>query len=110
MYNINHKPIGLDELIYFRERNRSKAYGAVISLFSKLVETEQLTKREIAFRLEKEPAQITRWLSGPSNWTLDTVSDLLRAMGCEPEHRVSPINSLPLTRTVHPLAKQREAK
>src|SRR5208282_3088978 len=39
-----------------------------------------VTKKELAIRLGKDPAQITRWLSAPSNFELDTLSDILLAM------------------------------
>lgn len=82
-----------------------EAAGRLVPLgvFSKLVEKEDLTKREIAFRLGKEPSQITRWLSGPSNWTLDTFSDLLIAMGAELDHSVSMINEKAASTVRHPL-------
>lgn len=83
----SNEKIALENLAYYRERNRNKVYAAVVALFSRLVETQNITKREIAYRLSKEPAQITRWFSGPSNWTLDTVSDLLLAMGAELDYK-----------------------
>lgn len=83
----SNEKIELENLAYYRERNRNKVYAAVVALFSRLVETQNITKREIAYRLSKEPAQITRWFSGPSNWTLDTVSDLLLAMGAELDYK-----------------------
>jgi len=47
-----------------------------------LAESE-LTKADLARMLGKEPSQITRWLSGSGNLTLDTLSDLLFAVkGC----------------------------
>jgi hypothetical protein len=100
--------VTMDELVYFRERNRNRCYSAIISLFSKLVEKNNLTKRELAFRLDKEPAQITRWLAGSGNWTLDTVSDLSRAMGYEPEYPMRPINALGIySRPIaHPLLRE----
>lgn len=102
MYNSDAQKISLEDLFYYRERNRNKVYAAVVSLFSRLVETQGLTKRELAYRLDKEPAQITRWLSGPSNWTLDTVSDLMLAMGAELDHCVSLIGKKTPT-NLHPL-------
>ena len=106
MYDSDVKAMDSDDIVYYRERNRNKVYAAVVSLFSKLVETERLTKREIAFRLGKEPAQITRWLSGPSNWTLDTVSDLLLAMGRELDYKVSSVDSPKELGAEHPLLRE----
>jgi hypothetical protein len=106
MFPANTNPISLDEIFYFRERNRSRIYASVISTFSKCVEEQDLTKREIASKLGKEPAQITRWLSGPGNWTLDTVSDLLLAMGGELDPAVSNINAQPCAmESYHPLMR-----
>jgi len=94
--------IASDEIYYFRERTRNRCYSAVVAAFAKLVDQEGLTKREIAARLGKEPAQITRWLSGPGNWTLDTISDLLLAMGAELNQSVSWLKD----KTAHPVAHE----
>jgi hypothetical protein len=108
MFNANtQKKINLDDLVYYRERTRNRVYATVISLFSRLVETRKLTKAELAFRLQKEPAQITRWLGGPSNWTLDTISDLLLAMGCELDTKFKFVNEIANTSQVHPLLIER---
>lgn len=48
-----------------------------------------------AAALEKDPAQITRWLSAPSNFELDTLSDILLALGAEMEHRIVAIEERP---------------
>ena len=42
-------------------------------------------KKDIAQNLGVNPSQISRWLSGPANWENDTISDLLYAVGAEPE-------------------------
>ena len=103
MYDPATDRISDDDIYYFRERNRNRIHSAVISAFAKLVESRKLTKRELAVRLGKEPSQVTRWLSGPGNWTLDTVSDLLLAMGAELDHRVSWLNEQSSQSTTHPL-------
>ena len=79
------------EIYYFRERNRNKIFQSVIAHFANEA-ASGLTKRELAKRLGKDPAQITRWFSGPSNWTLDTISDLLLAMSSELDCHISGIN------------------
>lgn len=86
-------PVGVQE--YFRQRQRNRFYELVIREFLK----SGLTKAALARRMGRKPEQITRWLSAPSNWTLDTVSDLLLAI-CkgELEDKVS-----------YPLAERQEA-
>ncbi|OMQ42074.1 hypothetical protein BKP54_25375 [Ensifer sp. 1H6] len=39
-----------------------------------------VTKATLARRLDKDPAQITRLLGAPGNWTIDTVAELLFAI------------------------------
>ena len=54
--------------------------------FSKCIENSDQTKADIARVLRRDPAQITRWLGGPTNWTLDTISLLLLACGAEMDY------------------------
>lgn len=42
-----------------------------------------IRKKDIADRINSNPSQVSRWLSGPSNWTIDSVSDVLWAVGGE---------------------------
>jgi hypothetical protein len=60
-------------LAYFTARNRRKIYSAVIKEFK----DSGLSQIQLAKRLGKRPEVICRWLSGPGNWGLDTVSLLL---------------------------------
>lgn len=67
---------------YFRARLRNRVHQLILGKYLKL-EASGLARAEIARRIYKRPEQITRLLGAPGNWTLDTVSDLLLAMGCE---------------------------
>lgn len=63
-------------LAYFQARNRSRAHDLVLKEFEK----SGLTRAELARRLNKQPAVVTRLLGAPGNWGLDTLSDLLFAI------------------------------
>jgi hypothetical protein len=77
------------DLAYFRARQSNRVYESVFKAFV----GAEITKADLARRLKKKPEQITRWLSGPGNWTLDTVSDLLLALGSEMTFVVTSLNA-----------------
>jgi DNA-binding phage protein len=74
-------PITTGVLAYFRAKLQDELYSMIVREL--LTIKEKLTKTELARRIHKRPEQITRWLSSPGNWTLDTVSDLCLAMDVE---------------------------
>lgn len=63
-------------LAFVRARNRNKAHSMLLGLFR----DSRMSKRDIAKMLNCKPEQITRWLAGPGNLTLDTISSLAFAM------------------------------
>jgi len=78
---------------YFRGRLSNKLYQLVINEFKKR-ESAGFSRAKLARRIRKKPEQITRLLSGPGNWTIETVSDLMLGMGFEPELTAITISSL----------------
>lgn len=73
------------DISYFRQRFKNRLFGKLANFFVEEAARTGVTKSDIAFRLDKDPSQITRWLSNPGNLTLDTISDLLLAMDAEAE-------------------------
>jgi hypothetical protein len=89
------EPIPKSKLAFFRERFRDHLYELVVDEFLKQERDGLLTKADVARRIHREPAQITRWLGAPGNWEIETVSDLLLAISkAEPKIALSPLNQL----------------
>jgi hypothetical protein len=74
-------PVG--KLAYFRERLKNRLHELIFLEFLRQEDTYGLTKAELGRRIGKPPERITRLLSAPGNWTLETVSDLLLGMASE---------------------------
>lgn len=93
---IDNAPLSPGQLGFFAGRAQSKAHDLVLRLFIDLAKKDDdLTRRHLATRLRKKPEQITRWLASPGNWTLETLSHLLVAMGYEPDFAAHRIDSPP---------------
>jgi len=82
---ISGEPIPLGQRAYFRERFKSNLYELIINLFLEKEDAGEITRAELARRIDKRPEQITRLLGASGNLRLSTVSDLLLGLGCEPD-------------------------
>jgi transcriptional regulator with XRE-family HTH domain len=74
-----------------------------VEFFAQKAERRGVTKKDLAEALSKNPSQITRWLSAPSNFELDTLSEILLAMDAEMEHRIVRFTDRPKPNFMHPL-------
>ena len=70
------KTVPATTLSYFRHRLKQRIFNAMMTEFK----ASNMTKADLARRLGKDPAQISKILSGPGNVTLETVSDVLFAI------------------------------
>lgn len=78
----------LYEMAKFEYRSENRAYDAVIAALEAAAARDGLKRKDIAEKIEMDPGQFSRLLSGPSNWTLGTISNLLFAIGAEMEFNV----------------------
>lgn len=81
------RPLRDRDVFYYRQRNKNRVFEKIALLFVEEAEQRGITKKQIAEMLKKDTGQITRWLSGPNNLTLDTISDLLLALGAEMDYQ-----------------------
>ena len=76
------------EMAVYAGRNRNNAYEAVIGALEAGAKAKGMTRKDIADAIGRSTPQLSLWLSGPSNWTLDTISDLLRSVDATVDYHV----------------------
>jgi hypothetical protein len=104
MENTSKLPAVSDrDIFYYRQRSKNRLFEALTSFFAEEAERRGITKRDIAECLRRDPALITRWLTAPSNLTLDTISDLLLSLGAEMDYVVAKFEDRPQPNEMHPL-------
>jgi transcriptional regulator with XRE-family HTH domain len=77
------EPVPQDTLVYFRERLRHRLHAAILAAFTRRAKERGLKQSDLAKRIHRKRAQITRWLSTQSNLTLDSISDLMVGLGMD---------------------------
>jgi hypothetical protein len=97
------KPISRRDRAYYRRRHQNNIHIALASFFAEEAAAGRITKKQLADLLEKNAAQITRWLTEASNYEADTVSDLLLGMKAEMEHRVVRFSDRGKANFAHPM-------
>lgn len=96
-------PLPERDIHYYRQRLKNRFFEALTSFFAQEAESRHLTKRGLAEKLKRDPAQITRWLSEPSNLTLETISDLLLGLEAEMDPQIVRFADRPKANYMHPL-------
>jgi transcriptional regulator with XRE-family HTH domain len=104
MENISKtNPMKRRDVAYYRQRQKNHVFTALIEFFAQEAERRGVTKKDLAAALSKDPSQITRWLSAPSNFELDTLSDILLALGAEMDHKIVRFTDRQKPNYMHPL-------
>jgi hypothetical protein len=103
MANISKNKPSRRDVACYRQRQKNRVFTELVSFFAEEAERSGMTKKDLADLLEKDPAQITRWLSAPSNFELDTLSDILLALDAEMDHRIVRFSDRTKPNYAHPL-------
>jgi hypothetical protein len=96
-------PMKRRDVAYYRQRQKNNVFTALVEFFAEEAQRRGVTKKHLAETLSKNPSQITRWLSAPSNFELDTLSDLLLALGAEMDHKIVRFSDRQKPNYAHPL-------
>lgn len=81
--NLAAEPLSEGDLIYHRQRLRNRFFDCVLHALADRLQSQKISRGAIAKRMGKDPAQVSRLLSYPSNLTIDTLSDVLLALGAD---------------------------
>ncbi len=73
------------DIAYYRRRYENCCFEKLVAWIAEECQKQQITKKDLAERMGKDPGQVSRLLSAPSNLTLNTISDLLLAFDAEAE-------------------------
>ena len=77
---MTRKALTKAEKAYVRTETRLAIAGAVVRLFEELEKEKKLNQAALADRLGVSRSRVSKLVTAPGNWTLDTVADLLAAM------------------------------
>ncbi|MEP0707662.1 MAG: helix-turn-helix transcriptional regulator [Parvibaculum sp.] len=101
------EPIKKRDLYYYRRRFLNRVFSSLAKFFADEAKANGTTKSMIAKKLGVDPSQITRWLSHPSNLTLESISDILLALDAEAEAlHIVPFRDRAQPNYAHPVVAQ----
>jgi plasmid maintenance system antidote protein VapI len=87
--------------------NRSETFdqevlrGEISDQIDRLMTTQQMTKADLARKLKTSPAYVTKILRGNANFTLDSLVQIGRALGCKYVPIFVPMNIWKQIEAVH---------
>ncbi|HEX9584244.1 MAG TPA: helix-turn-helix transcriptional regulator [Gammaproteobacteria bacterium] len=96
------KVLSKGDLAYFQAQTRNLLHELVLTEFFRLVDEKGFTKTDLAKRIGRDKAQITRWLRSPTNLQIETVSDLLAGMAGYLDPNFIRIQDLPVRNQQEP--------
>lgn len=99
-------PVSDRDLFYYRQRSKNRLFEAITAFYAEEAESREINKKDVADCLKRDPSQITRWLSGPSNLTNDSISDLLLSLGAEMDYRIVRFRDRSRANEMHPLIQR----
>jgi hypothetical protein len=91
------------DVAYYIQRQRNRIFEELVAFIAEEAKRRGASKKELADVTERDPAQITRWLSAPSNFETDTITELLLPFDAEMEHRIVRFSDRAKANYAHPV-------
>ena len=104
-----NQPIPDRKVAYYNRRLQNAVFNEIVRAFAQEIKAGRISRAALAKQIVKEPAQITRWLSGPANRTLDTISLILLGMNAEMDVKVVFFRDISEPNYAHPLVDTLES-
>ena len=90
------------DVAYHKQREKNLVFTQLIAFLAEEMERRGITKKDIAAAISKDPSQITRMFAGPSNFELDTLTEILLPFDARMEHRIVRFQDLQKPNFAHP--------
>lgn len=84
-YSTKNAAKSVRDVAYYRKRYQNRVFANLVAFVTAEAQRDELTKKDIAERMGKDPGSLSRLLSQPSNLTLDTITDFALAFDAEAE-------------------------
>lgn len=72
------------------ERHRTKTKMILAARLEDLINSKKWSQNEFASRLSKQPSEISKWLSGTHNFTVDTLTDIASVLNIPVSELLTP--------------------
>ncbi len=87
-------PLGAEEKAIYRARLRSALFHKLRALYRRRKREWGWTQRDLAQRVDTDPAVVSRRLKGRENVTLDWICDFARALDARVEVSIVPLSAV----------------
>lgn len=92
---VDRTPIPYEERARYWAETVYSTAAALVAAYAR-AEKRGINQEVIADRLEKDKAQISRWLSGERNMTIKSISEMALAMECDLRIELIDIGNIPM--------------
>lgn len=76
--------VPMETLVFFRHHIQNVVHDVIAREFHKLAAAGEMNNGRLAHRIRRDAGRVSKWLSWPSNMTLNSISDLMVGLAIDP--------------------------